>query len=93
MNTFPPSIPAENVLQLQGTFTQEQRKFLEQHLQSYKDFLKKLEASATGPRKTGGVKGDKGDWVMKEVFPLYLKEFKPEVNVASLQQVRIILPP
>ncbi|GLB34089.1 hypothetical protein LshimejAT787_0109730 [Lyophyllum shimeji] len=80
-----PSTPRPN----QGAFTSEQTQFLTTYLPKYQEMVDKLSTVATGPRRTGQVKGEKGRWVLKTVYKPYTEKFDSKgpdgPNLESLQ--------
>ncbi|KAF5384182.1 hypothetical protein D9615_003148 [Tricholomella constricta] len=71
----PPTSTAAAPRPNQGAFSKEEKALLLSHLPQYQEFVDKLAQKATGPRGTGQVKGDKGDWVLRLVYPLFIQQF------------------
>ncbi len=50
-----------------------------------------LSERAKGPNKTGGIKGEKSDWVNAQVYPKFVARFKSDgpggPNLESLKEV------
>jgi hypothetical protein len=76
---------------LQGRFDQKQKKFLNSHLPAYHEYYKSQAEKGTGVRGIRGIKGNKREWVLNNVYPDFAREFKsdgPEgPNIASLKDV------
>lgn len=73
----------------QGEFTKEQKAWLLSRLDEYKVYVGSL--AGTGIRLVKGVKGDKSEWVVKNIVPDYITHFNangPEgPNLDSLKKV------
>ncbi|KAF8057827.1 hypothetical protein FPV67DRAFT_1723628 [Lyophyllum atratum] len=75
----------------QKAFTGPQRGHLMKHMPNYATYVAGLQGK--GPRGLAGVKGCKSQWVMDNVYPGYVQEFRCEQeggpNLASLQKAMI----
>ena len=84
------SLPAASTQPDQAEFTREESDFLHTQLPAYQAHCGKLDKVAQGPRKTKGVKGDKKRWVLKVVYPEFIRKFDGSgSNAESLKQVSI----
>ena len=76
-----------------GKFSNEETNFLKTHLPAYEALCYQLAEKATGSR--GTVKGQKKDWVLSKVFPIFVKEFssdqKGDPQLQLLQTVGSLL--
>jgi len=60
----------------QGKFDQDQIKFLKTFLDDYKAYGEELAAKGSGGAKgLKGVKGSKKEWILKRMYPAYVKHF------------------
>ena len=79
----------------QGRFSKDERAFLSTHLPAYQALCHQLAGKATGPKGKGSIKGLKKDWVLKNVFPTFVKEFSSDQiggpQLQSLQAVSCLL--
>jgi hypothetical protein len=79
----------------QGKFSKEERAFLSTHLPAYQALCHQLAGKATGPKGKVLIKGVKKDWVLKNVFPTFVKEFSSDQNggpqLQSLQAISCLL--
>ncbi|RDB30533.1 hypothetical protein Hypma_007049 [Hypsizygus marmoreus] len=73
----------------QGVFNTEQKAFLTQYFAAYRTKCHELDQIATGPRRTRNVMGDKGQWVMDNVYKKFVEKFNSDgpdgPNLESLQ--------
>ena len=79
----------------QGKFSKDERAFLSTHLPAYQALCHQLAGKATGPKGKGSIKGAKKDWILKNVFPTFVKEFSSDQiggpQLQSLQAVSCLL--
>ncbi|KAG6818326.1 hypothetical protein H0H93_005979 [Arthromyces matolae] len=60
----------------QKIFTKEEKAFLKDYLEKYADKCARLQSQAKpGVRGTAGIVGAKGEWVLKHVYPEFVKRF------------------
>jgi len=59
----------------QGKFDHNQIKFLKTFLDDYKACGEELAAKGSGAKGLKGVKGSKKEWILKHVYPAYVKHF------------------
>src|SRR5258705_5793121 len=73
----------------QGRFSKDERAFLSTHLPAYQALCHQLAG------REGSIKGLKKDWVLKNVFPTFVKEFSSDQiggpQLQSLQAVSCLL--
>jgi hypothetical protein len=76
----------------QGKFNVAETTFLKAHLPAYGALCQQLTEQAT--RETGSLKGRKKDWILSNVFPIFVKQFSSDQNggpqLQSLQAVSYV---
>lgn len=79
----------------QGIFNKEQITLLREHLPKYLAHAEYLRSKASGRQGTKGVKEEKRDWVLENVYPSYAAKFNSEgpsgPNINSLKEVSTLL--
>jgi len=87
--------PSGLIRLLQGEFTKEQITYLKEMLPAYLAHQSTLSKTATGPRMVRNVKGEKGNWLKKNVYSNFVEKFSSdapdEPNLASLKTVRTLM--
>lgn len=73
----------------QGAFSSDEKMFLKSFLLQYSAMIEEL--GGTGPKGIGGVKGNKKDWILKHVYPPYVKRFDSDGDGGpNLQSLEIV---
>ena len=81
------TLQAQGALPDQDKFSIEERDFLRSQLPAYRAQCAKLDGLGSGPRKLGGVKGNKQEWVYLHIYPEFSCKFSPGTNTQTLKQV------